>query len=154
MSSEQNIYIGSYIELTLLPIETYDVVRECPTCGIGHVDKNDNFCSICGERIEEKTYENIKYPFFSDIIGSDFDDSLISVEINEIPENKLIIISNMSNDEIHLDFDNTSEGVYEMPSGDIREIFNIIFETDIKIIKKHPLVEDVKLKQGAIIYWY
>ena len=155
MSSGQSVYIGAYLEVTMKPL-TDTGVRKCPEHGAEHVRSLDNYCTICGSAIETLYNVHDEYPSFLEIMGEGYEGYLTELDFEETDIDKLIIVSE-DEDDTHISLDKDSEGVYNLEEYNplkTKQIMRIKHAPEIKRLMGHPLVDEVKEKHGAIIFWY
>ena len=148
MSNNQTIQIGAYIEVIMKPHTTYTDRSKCPKC---EVNRNTNFCHVCGSEIKRYQHKEEKYLSYYDI---NEDDDLIQQCYNE-DHPEIMILSSNFDDETHYSLDDQDEGVYAIPeSSECVNAMDQIFARHIIELRNHNLVEKVSLKYGALVYWW
>ena len=150
--NEQSIYIGTYLKITLNPIKAPNrIINKCPVHGSDDIDKDDNFCRVCGRQIiSVECRDDIKYPSICDILGDD--DNLIPIYINKMNDNERILISNIINDKTHVNIDSNGDGELEFPCN-TNDMFMNQFKKYIDMMKQNNHVRSINLVNGIITYW-
>ena len=153
MGNEQDIYIGAYLELDLIPEEVKYYTFECRT----HPDvKYDNdkvkYCSRCGRKLKKVRHISEKYPDYDELSK---DDTFMPIYINNFPNQKMILVSNMNSDNTHFNIRSNTEGIIDIQDHNYY-ISNMYkkYHSQIQALADHDRVSSLVYKFGIVVHWW
>lgn len=153
MSSNEELYVGAYLELPKLEEQIVVDVRVCPN---GHVpEKHGDYCPKCGGKyMNEKIAKSVSM-HHREILNED--DIFIELDhlYNEDFKDKTILIGNNTSDNMNRVL-KQGDGCIEITEENSKkrmELFKIRYGSYITMLEVAFGADNVKIKFGCVIYW-